>query len=108
LTNLEINVAELSQWLKDKKSCDLLDVRENSERDICCLTDAKHVPLGDLLCSDCTLLPKDKPLVVFCHHGRRSLQAVLFLRDKGFNNAVSLKGGIHAWAEEIDPNMKKY
>jgi rhodanese-related sulfurtransferase len=53
-------------------------------------------------------LPQDKPLVVVCHHGMRSMQAVMWLRSQGFQNAVNLRGGIDAWARQIEPRMATY
>lgn len=106
--DMEISVADLKKNLDEKTSCVIVDVREKWELDICCLNNVKHIPLGSILSDDYVDLPKDKPLFVFCHHGKRSLQAVSHLRDQGYDNAVSVKGGIHAWACEADPNMKMY
>lgn len=105
---IEINVADLKNYLDRKIPCIILDVREKWELDICCLDNVKHIPLVDILSGDGADLPKDIPLVVYCHHGRRSLQAVCHLRDKGFSNAVSLEGGIHAWANDVDQRLKTY
>lgn len=105
---LELDINTLIQWKKDKKEFAILDVREDSELEICSVEGAIHVPLGRLIYGEYEGLPREKTLVVMCHHGRRSLQAVLFLRDQGYTNALSLKGGIHAWAEEIDSHMRKY
>ena len=105
---LEIDVHELHQWIQDAKPLHLLDIREDCELDICKFEKAQHIPMSDLFYSESEDLPKDIPLIVFCHHGRRSLQAILYLRDKGFENALSLKGGIDAWAREIDLQMNQY
>ena len=48
------------------------------------------------------------PLVIHCRTGPRAQQAVAYLRTLGYDNAVNLTGGIHAWAEEIDPEMPIY
>ena len=53
-------------------------------------------------------LPKEKPLLVYCHHGMRSMNAVRLLRSKGYNQAVNLTGGIDAWAVAIDTSMQRY
>jgi rhodanese-related sulfurtransferase len=48
------------------------------------------------------------PIVVYCHHGARSLQAVLWLRQQGFGEATNLSGGIAAWADMVEPDMARY
>ena len=47
-------------------------------------------------------------IVFYCHHGVRSVQALLYLRQQGFDNVRSMKGGIDAWAQQIDPGMTRY
>lgn len=51
---------------------------------------------------------RDKPIVVYCHHGVRSLRVVRFLRDQGFSQAQSMQGGIDAWSLEVDPSVPRY
>jgi adenylyltransferase/sulfurtransferase len=51
---------------------------------------------------------KDRDVVVYCHHGRRSLRAASFLRHLGFDRVMSMAGGIDRWSEEIDPDMASY
>ncbi|MGE9292842.1 MAG: molybdopterin-synthase adenylyltransferase MoeB [Puniceicoccales bacterium] len=85
----------------------LLDVREGFEREICQLPDSQHIPLGQLP-AQASALPKDAEIIVYCHHGARSLRATKYLRDVGFDKAVSMAGGIDAWALEIDPSMTRY
>lgn len=53
-------------------------------------------------------LDPDRPVVALCHHGMRSLRVAAFLRQNGFAQAVSLAGGIDAWARQIDPAMARY
>ncbi|HEY6419947.1 MAG TPA: rhodanese-like domain-containing protein, partial [Candidatus Binataceae bacterium] len=53
-------------------------------------------------------LPEGDTLVLICHHGVRSLQAAAWLRRNAFDGAVSLWGGIDAWATEVDPGMGRY
>jgi rhodanese-related sulfurtransferase len=48
------------------------------------------------------------PLVVFCHHGMRSLQVVSWLREQGLEGCVSMQGGIDQWSREIDPAVPRY
>lgn len=85
----------------------LLDVRESWEREIAALVPSLHVPMAELPAAIDTL-PRDKPLVVICHSGVRSHHATSWLRASGFDRAVNLRGGIDAWATEIDPTMRRY
>ena len=106
---LEIGVRDLAAWRDAGAAYVLLDVREPWEVAICGFNGAMNLPLGRLLDGgEAELLPRDRPLVVLCHHGRRSLTATLHLRRRGFANAVNLAGGIDTWAATIDPRMPRY
>ena len=85
----------------------LLDVREPSEYAACRIEGAKLLPLAELP-GRFGELPKDTPLIVHCHHGGRSAQAVRFLREAGFEDTKNLSGGIDAWSAEIDPDVPRY
>lgn len=85
----------------------VLDVREAEELKICSLPTYTHIPLGCLQ-KELDYLPRDRIIVTVCHHGRRSLQAALFLKHHGFGQVLNLEGGIQAWAEQVDPLMKRY
>ena len=104
---LEITVQTLKQWQDQKKDILTLDVREPFEYEICHLNDAKLIPIGKLPERVNELNTADQ-IVVYCHTGVRSAQAVKFLNDLGFKKAKNLKGGIKAWAEEIDPSVQAY
>ncbi len=51
---------------------------------------------------------QDAPLIVFCHHGVRSLNVVSWLRQQGLENCQSMSGGIDEWSAEIDPSVPRY
>ena len=85
----------------------LLDVREDSELTICKLDNALHIPMGEIP-ERHSMLPKDKPVIVFCHHGGRSSNVQQFLVSIGFDNVINMKGGIHAWSSDVDPGMAQY
>jgi rhodanese-related sulfurtransferase len=85
----------------------LLDVREPWEVEICRLPDSVNIPLA-LLPGRLDSLPRADVLVVLCHHGMRSRQAVRWLRANGVADAVNLTGGIDAWARLVDPSMRIY
>jgi rhodanese-related sulfurtransferase len=103
---MEITVQKISQWQKEGKEFRLLDVRRDDERELVNLGGV-HIPL-DQLQDRYTELPHDKlPLIVYCHHGVRSLYATQFLKMHGYD-ALSLRGGIDLWSLEIDPNVPRY
>lgn len=105
--NKEISAAA-ADILRDKnKEAVFLDVREHSEWAICRIKGALHIPMSEVP-ERHEALTRDAPLVVFCHHGMRSLTVVQYLESKGFENALNLAGGIHAWAVAVDPEMKQY
>lgn len=104
---MEIDIHTAKTKLDSDASPLLVDVRESFELEICQLAGARHIPLGQLPDALDTL-PKDRELIVFCHHGGRSLKAAQFLHARGLEQAVSMRGGIHAWAETFDPEMARY
>lgn len=103
---LEVTVTEARQLL-DTKAALLVDVREPFEIEICRVEDAELIPLRQIP-EHVRTLPKDKHLLMLCHHGRRSLSATEFLRANGYTAVSSIAGGIDAWAEQIDPTMARY
>lgn len=105
--NKEISAPEAVILRNNNKDAVFLDVREHSELAICRIEGALHIPMGEVP-ERHEALPQDAPLIVFCHHGMRSLNVVQYLETKGFENAINLAGGIHAWAVEVDPEMKQY
>jgi molybdopterin/thiamine biosynthesis adenylyltransferase/rhodanese-related sulfurtransferase len=85
----------------------LVDVREPYEYDLCHLEGAQLLPLGQLP-ARIGEFDKGQEIVVYCHVGVRSTQAVAFLRRSGFSNVRNLLGGIDAWAREVDPRTPRY
>lgn len=87
----------------------LIDVREEDEFQICRLDWAELIPLPSLSSeAPRRLVDKDRPIVVYCHHGMRSQRACEWLRSVGYENVFNLTGGIEAWAERVEPTMKRY
>ncbi len=103
----EISPEELKQKLDDNESVLLLDVREPSEYDIVHINGARLIPLNTLP-HHVDSLPSDQEIVVYCHHGQRSLYAVAYLQQNEFTAAKNLIGGIDQWAAEIDPTLPRY
>lgn len=104
----EITVKELHQKIENDTDPFILDVREPDEYDFVNI-EGELIPLGELPQRVNELKGKeDEEIVVMCRSGARSAQACLFLYGKGFDKAVNLKGGIIAWAKEIDNSLPTY
>jgi rhodanese-related sulfurtransferase len=90
----------------------LLDVREPNEWSHCRLPGAVLAPLSQLASLGVTALPagltRETPIVVYCHHGVRSAQVTAWLLRQGFEQVVSLAGGIEAWSMQVDPAVPRY
>ena len=103
----QLSPAELQRWRQDGKAFLLLDVRNDEETAICALPDSIHIPMN-LIPLRSNELPDGLPIVVYCHHGIRSLHTAMYLADAGFETLYNLQGGIDAWAAQIDENMARY
>lgn len=104
---MEIDVAALQRLRADGADHQLLDVREDWERAICLIDGSIELAMGAL--PGClNRLDPARPVVVVCHHGARSLRVAAWLRQQGYAQAVSLKGGIDAWSRLIDPAVPRY
>jgi rhodanese-related sulfurtransferase len=86
----------------------LLDVREPWEFQTASIPGGLLMPMGEVPSRAHTELDPDAPIVVMCHHGARSLNVALWLREQGFTHAQSLAGGIDAWSRSIDPDIPRY
>lgn len=110
----EISVPDLQEKLKKsasdpgEESFYLLDVREPWEAELCRLPGARLMPMGDIPSRAHQELDPDAHIIVYCHHGIRSLSVVFWLREQGFERAQSLAGGIERWAQVVDPSMARY
>ena len=102
----ELDVAEAAQ-LAGAGAVAILDVREPFELQICRIAGAEHIPMGQIP-QHLDRIPRDKHVLVLCHHGGRSARVTQFLRQNGFENATNIAGGIDAWARQIDPEMQRY
>jgi rhodanese-related sulfurtransferase len=104
----QLNVSELKQWLDENRTdFVLLDVREPWEAEVCTLPDAVLMPMGQIP-NRVAEVDTEQKVVVFCHHGIRSQQVAYFLQHAGLENVYNLRGGIDAWAKEIDQQMATY
>lgn len=108
-TPLEISVAETAAALRGEPRPLLLDCRTPEEHATARIAGAVLIPMQDLPARVGELAAhKATPLIVHCHHGMRSLRVATWLRDQGFALAQSMRGGIDAWTDEVDPSVPKY
>ena len=110
----EIGVEDVAQMRQREEDFILLDVREQMELRLANLgQDVLWIPLSDLAARREEALTdafddKDVTVVVFCHTGMRSAQVTAWLRQLGWQNAVSMAGGIEAYALKIEPEVGRY
>ena len=107
MNEMEVTPEQVQQMMQGENAPKLLDVRDQGEWDIV------HLEGGLLLTQE--LLDEmnagwDKQALVicYCHHGVRSAQAALYLREQGFTDVRSMQGGIDAWAATLEPGMVRY
>ena len=106
---LEIDCAEVKAKLDAADEFLLLDCREQDEYDLVHLAGTTLVPMSEIQERMGELDPhRQKEMVVYCHHGMRSLQVTIWLKQQGFANVRSMSGGIDAWAQIIEPGMQRY
>lgn len=103
----ELTVQELKQLIDSKANFQLIDVREDYEFEIANLN-GELIPLGTIL-QHVDKINKDKQVVVHCRSGKRSADAIRVLEERfGFENLYNLKGGILAYADQVDNTLAKY
>ena len=105
--NSEITVHELNKLLESKKKLQILDIREDSERDLASLKGTIHIKLNEIA-KRYNEIDKNKNVFVMCHTGTRSQTVVKWLKSQGYNYAVNVLGGIDAWAALIDRSIRRY
>ncbi len=105
---LEISVTEAKRLL-DESPCGvlLIDVREPYEVEIAGIKGAELIPMRQIP-EKAHSLPRDEHLLIMCHHGWRSLKVTEYLRAQGYSAVSNIAGGIDAWAEQIDPALRRY
>lgn len=92
---------------KHPDSLVLLDVRENSERTTAVILPSIHIPMGEIP-ERLDEIPRDREVVVYCHHGARSEMIAGYLEGEGYTRVENLAGGIDAWSAQVDPKVPRY
>jgi len=100
-----LDVASLRE--KQGEKVFLLDVREDEERLTAHIEPSAHIPIQEIP-GRIAEIPKDRTVVVYCHHGTRSAMVAGFLEAEGYHDVVNLAGGIDAWSVRVDPKVRRY
>ena len=102
----QLSPLELKAMLDAGTTCELVDVRTPTEREIAAIEGAR---LLDQAYHDVLIeLDRETPLVFQCHHGIRSQRAAEYFRQRGFRRLYNLSGGIDAWSMLVDPSLPRY
>jgi rhodanese-related sulfurtransferase len=104
---MQIEPRELSQRLANSEPVYLLDIRTREEWETVKLPNS-HLFTQELMQEILGQEPRNRLLVIYDHKGARSLDAAAFFQGHGFENVKSLRGGIDAWSEEVDPKLPRY
>jgi len=106
----EISPTDAKNRLSESNKTVLIDVREPDECALAHLNRAEYIPMSSVPAAFQRLerLAETGDLFVLCHHGVRSLQVVVWLRDRGLENCYSVAGGIDRWSREVDPGIARY
>jgi len=107
MLDFEISPSEAAELVRDKQAR-LIDVREPWEYQTAHIDGSLLMPMGDVPSRAHQELDPDERLVVICHAGVRSMNVTVWLRNQGFENVQSMRGGIDAWSREVDPKVPRY
>jgi rhodanese-related sulfurtransferase len=107
MLDFEVSPTDAASLLREKKAR-FIDVREPWEVATAHIEGADSIPMGDVPSRAHQELDPDERLVVFCHAGVRSMNVTVWLRNQGFEQVQSLRGGIDAWSVEVDPTVVRY
>lgn len=106
---LHIDVRSVQDLLDSGEEFLLLDCREPHEHALVRIEGAKLVPMQEIPARLAELTPhRDRRIVVHCHHGGRSLNVALWLRNQGFAQTQNMTGGIDTWSLLVDTSLPRY
>jgi molybdopterin/thiamine biosynthesis adenylyltransferase/rhodanese-related sulfurtransferase len=106
-SELEIEPHQVAEMLNDGKKIRLIDVREPHELEISRISGAELIPFGSLA-SEMHKLNSTDEIVLICRSGSRSARALSMLAGAGFKKVKNMRGGINAWADQVDPSLPRY
>lgn len=104
---IEISPGQVKERLELGEEFLFVDVREPWERDTASIAGSVPIPLGEIP-AHLGEFEEANEIVLFCHHGMRSLEAAAWLRSQGVAGAQSMGGGIDRWAIEVDSSVPRY
>ena len=107
MLDYEISPSDAATLLREQKAR-LIDVREPWEFATARIDGSVPMPMGEVPARAHQELDPDERLIVVCHHGMRSMNVAVWLRNQGYEQAQSLRGGIDAWSTEVDPAVARY
>ncbi len=107
MLDYEISAADAAALLREKKAR-LIDVREPWEVATAHIEGSVLMPMGEVPGHAHQELDPEEHVVVFCHAGVRSMNVTAWLRNQGFEQAQSMRGGIDAWSREVDSLVPRY
>jgi rhodanese-related sulfurtransferase len=107
MLDYEISAADAAALLREKKAR-LIDVREPWEVATAHIEGSVLMPMGEVPGRAHQELDPEEHVVVFCHAGVRSMSVTAWLRNQGFEQAQSMRGGIDAWSREVDSLVPRY
>lgn len=105
--DIEVTPREVERRIAGGEKFLFVDVREKWEHETSRIEGAVLIPLREVP-ANLPLFAGKSEIVLFCHHGMRSLDAAAWLRSQGIEKARSMTGGIERWAVEIDPRVPRY
>jgi rhodanese-related sulfurtransferase len=110
MLDFELTPFQLAEILKrpERGKTVLLDVREPGEYALARIEGSILMPMGEVPGRAHRELDPEAHIVTICHHGVRSMSVAVWLRNEGFEQAQSLRGGIDAWSRLVDPAVPRY
>lgn len=103
----ELSAHDAAERLRRDHPPLLVDVREDDERRAASIEGSVHIPMGQVP-GRLDELPRDRDLLIHCHHGARSMQVAQFLAAHGYDRLANLEGGIDEWSRHVDPEVPRY
>lgn len=103
----ELTARQVAERLRGPDPPLLVDVRELWEFQTAAIAGSHHIPLGALP-SRLVEVPRNRPIVLHCHRGGRSMQAARWLKSRGYSRLANMEGGIDAWSQTVDDTVPRY